>query len=107
MKYPVGRLVVPGTVLLAIGAFTPAWSAPTQAEVDQARAECHDHKVKFEARGAFATDQSRIAWEDACAQANSLMDEFYGPSPDALMAEQFREKMRGDAEAAALEDQAE
>ncbi|MGH8528704.1 MAG: hypothetical protein ACRETN_02515 [Nevskiales bacterium] len=73
-------LIGSAAALLAVGAFSIASAAPTQGEIDKARAECAAHKQKvaeLEARraGDPALSNERALWEKACARANRLMDE--------------------------------
>lgn len=67
-------------------------AAPTQAEVDRARAECHRHKLRVQElevgrAGDPALSNERARWESACAHANALMDARDGRSVPELQQE--------------------
>lgn len=82
-----GLLVVP-----AMLALSPAQAAPTKAEVDRARAECHRLKLRVQELeagrvGDPAVSRERARWESACAHANALMDARDGrvaPAPQEI-----------------------
>ncbi|MGH8528706.1 MAG: hypothetical protein ACRETN_02525 [Nevskiales bacterium] len=81
-------LEITAALLLASTFFFVANAAPTQADVDQARAECRDHRERVKKRDGFARDEEKHAMGAACGRATALMDELAGAPPQASATEQ-------------------